>query len=253
MSKKGRNACLFSLPTVEDADVATGAGGEGGKLPRGRSPVEAERPPVGRAGPRTTTWSAALQYRHSRNLSRRLLSADDRRLPPSCIDARDVRQEQRVLPERSGRPAQHVGRARRPLLEGLAAAAPPHREVFVPAVPEADLFGSPRRSVPGPALAGGGGQDVASAPSRRPRHGKLRPRAGERRHGRPASPRAEDHMVGGSKGAGLPPGRPAGGRRARGPASRPLLRLRPDLLPTHPRLGGRLGGGHGKTSAAVHL
>lgn len=64
-------------------------------------------------------------------------------------------------------------------------------------------------------------------------------------------------MVGGGKGAGVPPGRPAGGGRAGGVAAGPLLRLRPDVLQAHPLPGGgegrRGGGGPGEASAAVRL
>ena len=68
----------------------------------------------------------------------------------------------------------------------------------------------------------------------------------------------EDLVVGGTEGAGLPPGRPAGGRGAGGAAARPLLRLRPDLLQTHTLAGGggrggRGGGGQGEAPAAVRL
>lgn len=69
---------------------------------------------------------------------------------------------------------------------------------------------------------------------------------------------AEDFVVGGAEGAGLPAGRPAGGRGAGGVSARPLLRLRPDLLQTHSLpggggRGGRGGGGQRETPAAVRL
>lgn len=75
---------------------------------------------------------------------------------------------------------------------------------------------------------------------------------------RPSSSGPEDLVVGGAEGAGLPPGRPAGGRGAGGAAARPLLRLRPDVFQTHPLPGGggrgrRGGGGQGPTPAAVRL
>lgn len=65
-------------------------------------------------------------------------------------------------------------------------------------------------------------------------------------------------MVGGAEGAGLPAGRAAGGRGAGGAAAWSLLRLRPDLLQTHPLpggggRGGRGGGGQGEAAAAVRL
>lgn len=71
-------------------------------------------------------------------------------------------------------------------------------------------------------------------------------------------PGPEDLVVGGAEGAGLPPGCPAGGRGAGGAAARPLLRLRPDLLQTHPLPGGggwgrRGSGGPGEAPAAVRL
>ncbi len=69
---------------------------------------------------------------------------------------------------------------------------------------------------------------------------------------------SEDFLVGGAERIGLPPGRPAGGRGAGGATARPLLRLRPDLLQTHPLpggggRGGRGGGGQRETPAAVRL
>lgn len=75
---------------------------------------------------------------------------------------------------------------------------------------------------------------------------------------RASSSGPEDLVVGGAEGAGLPPGRPAGGRGAGGAAARPLLRLRPNVLQTHPLPGGggrgwRRGGGPRQTPAAVRL
>jgi len=66
-----------------------------------------------------------------------------------------------------------------------------------------------------------------------------------------AGPGPEDLVVGGPEGAGLPAGRPAGGRRAGGAAARPLLRLRPDLLQTRPLPGGGGAGGGGPREAAA--
>lgn len=64
--------------------------------------------------------------------------------------------------------------------------------------------------------------------------------------------------MGGAERSGLPAGRTAGGRGAGGAMARPLLRLRTDLLQTHPLAGGCRGrrtggGGPGAASAAIRL